>query len=163
MYVCMYVCTYVRMYVYVNIMYVCVLVDVTDCGYLPTLLKSIVKTILCLITIIAVLDLYFWFFFFLYSSVDYLFKFLVIGNAGVGKSCLLHQFIEHKCKFTQFVGKQLSSIIDLCCMFMSSSPRAPCSCPSPLLLPCLSPFYLWYLSCPSPYLTSSSPFTPPRP
>lgn len=30
--------------------------------------------------------------------LDYLFKFLVIGNAGVGKSCLLHQFIEHKCK-----------------------------------------------------------------
>lgn len=29
---------------------------------------------------------------------DYLFKFLVIGNAGVGKSCILHQFIEQKCK-----------------------------------------------------------------
>ena len=29
---------------------------------------------------------------------DYLFKFLVIGNAGVGKSCLLHQFIEQKCE-----------------------------------------------------------------
>ena len=25
---------------------------------------------------------------------DYLFKFLVIGSAGIGKSCLLHQFIE---------------------------------------------------------------------
>ncbi len=32
-------------------------------------------------------------------SADYLFKFLVIGNAGVGKSCLLHQFIEQKCEF----------------------------------------------------------------
>lgn len=32
------------------------------------------------------------------ESYDYLFKFLVIGNAGVGKSCLLHQFIEHKFK-----------------------------------------------------------------
>ena len=30
--------------------------------------------------------------------VDYLFKFLVIGSAGVGKSCILHQFIEGKCK-----------------------------------------------------------------
>lgn len=29
---------------------------------------------------------------------DFLFKFLVIGSAGTGKSCLLHQFIENKCK-----------------------------------------------------------------
>nr|ACO14784.1 Ras-related protein Rab-4B [Caligus clemensi] len=28
------------------------------------------------------------------DSYDYLFKFLVIGSAGTGKSCLLHQFIE---------------------------------------------------------------------
>ncbi|KAB0358589.1 hypothetical protein FD754_002745, partial [Muntiacus muntjak] len=28
----------------------------------------------------------------------FLFKFLVIGNAGTGKSCLLHQFIEKKFK-----------------------------------------------------------------
>jgi small GTP-binding protein len=32
------------------------------------------------------------------ESYDYLFKFLVIGNAGVGKSCILHQFIEQKFK-----------------------------------------------------------------
>ncbi|XP_046984656.1 ras-related protein Rab-4B [Schistocerca americana] len=31
------------------------------------------------------------------ESYDFLFKFLVIGSAGSGKSCLLHQFIE--CKF----------------------------------------------------------------
>ena len=31
-------------------------------------------------------------------AADFLFKFLVIGNAGTGKSCLLHQFIENKCK-----------------------------------------------------------------
>ncbi|EHB11540.1 Ras-related protein Rab-4A [Heterocephalus glaber] len=30
--------------------------------------------------------------------LDFLFKFLVIGNAGTGKSCLLHQFIEKKFK-----------------------------------------------------------------
>lgn len=30
---------------------------------------------------------------------DFLFKFLVIGSAGTGKSCLLHQFIENKCEF----------------------------------------------------------------
>uniref|UniRef100_A0A1B6BX20 small monomeric GTPase n=1 Tax=Clastoptera arizonana TaxID=38151 RepID=A0A1B6BX20_9HEMI len=29
---------------------------------------------------------------------DYLFKFLVIGSAGSGKSCILHQFIESKFK-----------------------------------------------------------------
>jgi len=32
------------------------------------------------------------------DSYDYLFKFLVIGSAGSGKSCLLHQFIENKFK-----------------------------------------------------------------
>ncbi|KAJ1531965.1 hypothetical protein ONE63_000602 [Megalurothrips usitatus] len=32
------------------------------------------------------------------ESYDYLFKFLVIGSAGAGKSCLLHQFIESKFK-----------------------------------------------------------------
>ncbi|OBS78588.1 hypothetical protein A6R68_19014 [Neotoma lepida] len=36
----------------------------------------------------------------LHSSAhsNFLFKFLVIGNAGTGKSCLLHQFIEKKCE-----------------------------------------------------------------
>uniref|UniRef100_A0A673KUR1 RAB4B, member RAS oncogene family n=1 Tax=Sinocyclocheilus rhinocerous TaxID=307959 RepID=A0A673KUR1_9TELE len=34
-----------------------------------------------------------------YANVSYfLFKFLVIGSAGTGKSCLLHQFIENKFK-----------------------------------------------------------------
>lgn len=32
------------------------------------------------------------------ESFDYLFKFLVIGSAGAGKSCILHQFIEKKFK-----------------------------------------------------------------
>lgn len=32
------------------------------------------------------------------SPADFLFKFLVIGSAGTGKSCLLHQFIESKCE-----------------------------------------------------------------
>uniref|UniRef100_A0AAQ4Q847 RAB4B, member RAS oncogene family n=1 Tax=Gasterosteus aculeatus aculeatus TaxID=481459 RepID=A0AAQ4Q847_GASAC len=31
-------------------------------------------------------------------TLDFLFKFLVIGSAGTGKSCLLHQFIENKFK-----------------------------------------------------------------
>ncbi|XP_035777324.1 ras-related protein Rab-4B-like [Anopheles albimanus] len=32
------------------------------------------------------------------ESYDYLFKFLIIGRAGSGKSCLLHQFIDSKFK-----------------------------------------------------------------
>ncbi|KAF3692754.1 Ras-related protein Rab-4B [Channa argus] len=32
------------------------------------------------------------------NSQHFLFKFLVIGSAGTGKSCLLHQFIENKFK-----------------------------------------------------------------
>ncbi|XP_001857982.2 ras-related protein Rab-4B [Culex quinquefasciatus] len=32
------------------------------------------------------------------ESYDYLFKFLIIGRAGSGKSCLLHHFIENKFK-----------------------------------------------------------------
>ena len=34
----------------------------------------------------------------LHDTYDYLFKFLVIGSAGAGKSCLLHQFIEGRFK-----------------------------------------------------------------
>ena len=33
-----------------------------------------------------------------HDTYDYLFKFLVIGSAGTGKSCLLHQFIEGRFK-----------------------------------------------------------------
>jgi hypothetical protein len=33
------------------------------------------------------------------TCADFLFKFLVIGNANTGKSCLLHQFIENKCEW----------------------------------------------------------------
>ncbi|XP_031558005.1 ras-related protein Rab-4B-like [Actinia tenebrosa] len=32
------------------------------------------------------------------ETYDFLFKFLVIGSAGTGKSCILHQFIEGKFK-----------------------------------------------------------------
>lgn len=30
------------------------------------------------------------------SNYDYLFKFIIIGDSGVGKSCLLLQFIQNK-------------------------------------------------------------------
>jgi len=29
---------------------------------------------------------------------EYIFKYIIIGDMGVGKSCLLHQFTEKKCK-----------------------------------------------------------------
>eukprot|EP00913_Durusdinium_trenchii_P006594 g6194.t1 len=34
----------------------------------------------------------------LQDKYDYLFKFIIIGDAGAGKSCLLHQFIDNKFK-----------------------------------------------------------------
>lgn len=34
-------------------------------------------------------------------SYSYIFKYIIIGDMGVGKSCLLHQFTEKKCKFFQ--------------------------------------------------------------
>ena len=33
--------------------------------------------------------------------IDFLLKFLIIGDAGTGKSCILHSFIESKCKSRQ--------------------------------------------------------------
>jgi hypothetical protein len=37
-------------------------------------------------------------------NYSYIFKYIIIGDMGVGKSCLLHQFTEKKCKFTKFLG-----------------------------------------------------------
>lgn len=36
------------------------------------------------------------------ESYDYLFKFILIGNTNTGKSCLLHYFLENKCKTPHF-------------------------------------------------------------
>lgn len=32
------------------------------------------------------------------SQYSYIFKYIIVGDMGVGKSCLLHQFTEQKCK-----------------------------------------------------------------
>ena len=32
-------------------------------------------------------------------NYSYIFKYIIIGDMGVGKSCLLHQFTDKKCKF----------------------------------------------------------------
>lgn len=31
-------------------------------------------------------------------NYNYIFKYIIIGDMGVGKSCLLHQFTEKKCE-----------------------------------------------------------------
>lgn len=33
------------------------------------------------------------------SQYSYIFKYIIVGDMGVGKSCLLHQFTEQKCKY----------------------------------------------------------------
>jgi len=32
-------------------------------------------------------------------NYSYIFKYIIIGDMGVGKSCLLHQFTEKKCNY----------------------------------------------------------------
>jgi GTPase SAR1 family protein len=32
------------------------------------------------------------------EKYDYVFKFIIIGDTGTGKSCALHQFVEGKCE-----------------------------------------------------------------
>ena len=51
-------------------------------------------------------------------NYSYIFKYIIIGDMGVGKSCLLHQFTEKKCKkslfcivFSFFLKKCKESII----------------------------------------------------
>ena len=31
------------------------------------------------------------------QTYDYLFKFIIIGDAATGKSCILHRFIDDRC------------------------------------------------------------------
>jgi GTPase SAR1 family protein len=40
-------------------------------------------------------------------NYSYIFKYIIIGDMGVGKSCLLHQFTEKKCKIEQKVDSFL--------------------------------------------------------
>ncbi|RVE41558.1 hypothetical protein evm_013792 [Chilo suppressalis] len=32
-------------------------------------------------------------------NYSYIFKYIIIGDMGVGKSCLLHQFTDKKCEY----------------------------------------------------------------
>ena len=58
-------------------------------------LEKITKHIIFILSYMIAGVLYCFYFFF----SDFLFKFLVIGSAGTGKSCILHQFIENKCEY----------------------------------------------------------------
>lgn len=48
-------------------------------------------------------ELYNCFFFLIMNNYNYLFKFIVIGDTGVGKSCVVMQFIENKTRETHDV------------------------------------------------------------
>lgn len=48
-------------------------------------------------------------------NYSYIFKYIIIGDMGVGKSCLLHQFTEKKCEFTQRSKIWMSIIIYFYC------------------------------------------------
>ncbi|NXK01430.1 RAB4B protein, partial [Corythaixoides concolor] len=72
-------------------------------------------------------------------SPDFLFKFLVIGSAGTGKSCLLHQFIENKCESFPFLP-----------FFTPKPPKFP------RLTSLQNPTELWILHHPTPSPSSSS-------
>ena len=50
------------------------------------------------------------------EKVDYLFKFIIIGDTGVGKSCILNQYLRGKCK--KFIGL---SKFNIACFFYSQS------------------------------------------
>lgn len=47
------------------------------------------------------------------EQFDYIFKFIIIGDAGAGKSCILHQFIEgtHKKSSSHTIGVEFGSKI----------------------------------------------------
>ena len=50
---------------------------------------------------------------FITDTFDFVFKFVVIGDSNVGKSCLMHHFIYNKCKFilNQLVKKDSTHTI----------------------------------------------------
>lgn len=47
-------------------------------------------------------------------NYSYIFKYIIIGDMGVGKSCLLHQFTEKKCMFLFYFSMncRMNSLLD---------------------------------------------------
>jgi len=46
-----------------------------------------------------------------FEKVDYLFKFIIIGDTGVGKSCILNQYLRGKCKYSIYPEYMLLAVI----------------------------------------------------
>jgi len=46
-----------------------------------------------------------------FEKVDYLFKFIIIGDTGVGKSCILNQYLRGKCKYSDYLEYMMSAVI----------------------------------------------------
>ena len=57
----------------------------------------------------------------IYLISEFLFKFLVIGSAGTGKSCLLHHFIEKKCNILDLTIKWYFFKFILCILVKEDS------------------------------------------
>lgn len=43
-------------------------------------------------------------------NYNYIFKYIIIGDMGVGKSCLLHQFTEKKCKWALWESSEYDTV-----------------------------------------------------
>ena len=43
------------------------------------------------------------------EKYDFVFKFIIIGDTGTGKSCILHQFVDGKCKVPPSSSARLCS------------------------------------------------------
>ena len=55
-------------------------------------------------------------------NYSYIFKYIIIGDMGVGKSCLLHQFTEKKCKTVitgTFSFYYIKSKVGMYCRYLS--------------------------------------------
>lgn len=46
-----------------------------------------------------------------FEKVDYLFKFIIIGDTGVGKSCILNQYLRGKCKYSDYLEYMMLAVI----------------------------------------------------
>ena len=54
-------------------------------------------------------------------NYSYIFKYIIIGDMGVGKSCLLHQFTEKKCECLYISRRLLPK--DILCLVMADCPH----------------------------------------
>jgi len=50
-------------------------------------------------------------------NYSYIFKYIIIGDMGVGKSCLLHQFTEKKCEYHVVISLPIVSFF-MCLCFL---------------------------------------------